>query len=137
MKKPVLITSILVLSLMLTACSHTPGAGDNSAAGGSSNGSSAAASKFDSPFPVISDADQFIKLADDSINYQTASNVAQVAAFYRGEYTDLAERTIVTVEAEEVLNLVFDGSANGRALVIQVANLGEGNFNVNVRYEEV
>ena len=93
---------------------------------------------YDSPFPLPSDVQNFSKLSDEQINYQTSLSMDEVIAFYRAEFTaqGLSERGILTVIEENAFSMVFDGAPNGKPIVLQGFPLDENTTNVNVRYEE-
>lgn len=87
-------------------------------------------------FAELTDAQKQTWLADDHFNYQTKASIGEIADFYRSTYSNLSERTVLTQETAESLNLVLDGDPNG-ALVIQAVQLDESTRNVNVRYEDI
>lgn len=95
--------------------------------------------EYDTLFPLPSDVQNFMQLdaVNDSINFQTSLSLEEVMEFYRQAFTaqGLVERTLLTTFVEgQVFSMVFDGSSNGKALVIQgVAAMGL--TNVNIRYE--
>ena len=74
-----------------------------------------------------------------TIIYQVNMSLADVMAFYRTEYTSLGltERELLTVVSDSTFSIVFDGSPNGMAVVIQGVDLGGGKTNVSIRYEDV
>jgi hypothetical protein len=94
-------------------------------------------SGYDSEFPLPSDVKDFQKLGAGQINYQTGMSLGDVLDFYRQAFTDqgLTERTLLTVVSETTFSVVFDGSANGKMLVVQAVVLDPSSVNVNVRYE--
>jgi len=91
-----------------------------------------------SPFPMLADATNVTKISDESIMYFTKASIDEIKAFYQKELTaqGLTERTILTIAEKGTLNLVFDGSANGKALVIQGTEVN-GSRTVSVRYESI
>lgn len=95
--------------------------------------------EFDTEFPLPEDVDNFIKMPNGGINYQTGMTMDEVIAFYREAFTQkgLTERTLLTVIEETTFSMVFDGSPNGMALVIQGVSYGPTGTNVNIRYEDV
>ena len=100
------------------------------------------AGEYDTDFPLPDDVQNFMQLdpANDSINFQTSLSMDEVIAFYRQafEAQGLTERTILTViEPGASFSMVFDGSSNGRALVIQGVALSPTQTNVNIRFEDV
>jgi hypothetical protein len=94
---------------------------------------------IDTVFPVLDDATNPMGEGGESeLIYQTSSSIEEAAEFYRAELTaqGLTEREIVTVIDESVFSLVFDGSENGKAVVIQGVDLGDM-VNITVRFEEI
>ena len=65
-------------------------------------------------------------------------SLEEAIAFYRQELAarGLVERGALTQITEGVFSFVFDGSPNGRAMVIQGVDLG-GSTNISIRYEDV
>lgn len=61
---------------------------------------------------------------------------AELKTFYRDAFTaqGLTERTILTVEGDWGFSMVFDGAANGLAIVVQSADLGDGTRSISVTY---
>ena len=94
---------------------------------------------YDSPFPLPSDVQNFSMLTAEQINYQTSFSMDEVIAFYRAEFSaqGLSERGILTVIEENAFSMVFDGSPNGKSIVLQGFPLDENTTNVNLRYEEI
>jgi hypothetical protein len=118
MKKYQFVSIILALTFVLTACG---GGGGNS------------------PFPLPKKYDNLMA-TEDSANFQTPNSIDEMVDFYRGEFIDdqgLTERGILTVMTESTVSMVFDGHSDGRAVVLQMVDLGDGNTNVNVRFEDV
>lgn len=91
----------------------------------------------DSPYPMPADVENVMNVAG-TVNFQTSLSLEAVAAFYRQALSaeGYTERTVNTVEDENVVSLVFDGHPSGQALVVQAVSLGEIT-NVNVRLEDV
>lgn len=94
---------------------------------------------FDTDFPLPGDVYSFQKINDDLINYRTGMSMEEVIAFYRQEFAaqGLTERTVVTTINDSAFSLVFDGSPNGKAIVLQGFPVDEQTVNVSVRYEDV
>ncbi len=93
--------------------------------------------EYDSPFPLPNDVQSFMG-TPEMANFQTTLTVDELVEYYRAAFADqgLTERAANTVIDETMFSMVFDGSPNGRAVVIQVVDLGETR-NVNIRYEDV
>ena len=94
---------------------------------------------LDSIFPLPPDVQNFTKLSEEQINYQTSMSLEEVVAFYRKEFSaqGLSEYSVTTVIQEEAFSIVFVGSPNGKEIVVQGVKLDEGTSNVNVRYEDI
>ena len=60
-----------------------------------------------------------------------------MVTFYRFAFPDYAEREILTVVTDASLNLVFDGHASGKTIVIQGFPMGDGTVNVSIRLEAI
>ena len=95
--------------------------------------------EHDTVFPLPDNVQNFTGEGGESmVNFQTNLSLEGVIDFYRQAFTGqgLAEREILTVIEDDAFSMVFDGSANGKALVIQGVDLGE-TTNVNIRFEDV
>ena len=94
--------------------------------------------ELESDFPLPDDVQNFMQLDENSINFQTNLSLEEVVDFYRDIFTaqDLTERKLLTVVEDSVVSMVFDGTPNGMAIVLQCVDLG-GSTNVNLRFEDV
>lgn len=153
MKYSRLILSLVVLSIASLACGlfsggtrtgESPSAPAESGGGGADAGDASTPTPpergdFDTEFPLPSNVENFMKLADGSINYQTSLSIPEVVEFYREAFAaeGYEEREITTVINETTFSIVWDGHPNGKALVVQGVDLGNGTTNVNVRFEDV
>lgn len=92
----------------------------------------------DSVFPIPSGPENFTG-DDNSANFQVDSSIDEMVEFYRTELGDwgLTERTLLTSITAESVSMVFDGHESGKAVVVQMVDLGDGNINVNIRFEDV
>jgi len=90
-------------------------------------------------FPLPPKAKDVMTVGDGMVNYQVKMSLDEVMDFYRTTLTGqgLTEREILTVTSDTTFSMAFDGSANGKAIVIQGVDLGNGQTNVNIRFEEV
>jgi hypothetical protein len=97
-----------------------------------------AVDEIESDFPLPDDIQNLMQLDENSINFQTNLSLDQVVDFYRDAFSaqGLTERKLLTVIEDEVVSMVFDGSPNGMALVLQCVDLG-GSTNINLRFEDV
>lgn len=100
---------------------------------------------IDTEFPMPSgEIRQFTKAANnEQILFITDWTTEELLNFYRKELTEqgLVEREITTTVGDWGFSLVFDGSTNGQALVVQVTDLGQSTADdsrsVAVRYEDI
>ena len=143
MNRKVLFLSLAILFLASLACSLTGGGGDNSGIGGDSpdspSSSPGGTGKYGTEFPLPPKVENFMNLGDDVINYQTPMELTDVVDFYRDEFgkAGYKERPILTVIDDNTFSMVWDGHPDGKAIVVQGVDLGNGNMNVNVRFEDV
>lgn len=100
---------------------------------------SACGGGIDSVFPIPGGAENFTG-DDNSANFQVDSTLDEMVDFYRTELVDdwgLTERTLLTNMTAETVSFVFDGHDSGKAVVVQMVDLGNGTINVNIRFEDV
>jgi hypothetical protein len=90
-------------------------------------------------FPLPPKAKDVMTIGEGMLNYQVKMSMGEVMDFYRTTLTGqgLTEREILTVKSDTTFSMAFDGSANGKAIVIQGVDLGNGQTNVNIRFEDV
>jgi len=93
---------------------------------------------YDTVFPLPDDVQNFTKMGEDMINFQTSLSLEKTVEFYRQAFGDLGltERDILTVIDDAAFSMVFDGWENARAVVIQGVDMS-GSTNVNIRFEDV
>jgi hypothetical protein len=93
-------------------------------------------------FPIPEDAINYSKSptpgVGGSVNFQTELSLTEAIEFYQNQFQEqgLTEREINTAITDSTFNLVFDGSENGLAIVVQGVNLGNQR-NINIRYEKL
>jgi len=119
-------------SLSTPGSTGSDGVGDTpSSPGGSGD--------YDTEFPLPASVENFMKLDDNSINYQTSMELTEVVDFYREAFKSAGyeERDITTVINDTTFSIVWDGHSSGQAIVVQGVDLGNGTTNVNVRLEDV
>lgn len=94
---------------------------------------------YDTEFPLPDDVQNFMKLDENAINYQTSMKLPEVIDFYREAFENAGyeERDITTVINDTTFSIVWDGHPSGQAVVVQGVDLGNGTTNVNVRLEDV
>ncbi|EKD99466.1 MAG: hypothetical protein ACD_22C00253G0008 [uncultured bacterium] len=101
------------------------------------SGGSTKIGKYDTLFPMPSTVQNFTKgESEGQINFSTNLTIKQAEEFYRTELTKmgLTERTINTATTDTTFSMVYDGSENGKQVVVQGVDLG-GKTNVNIRFE--
>jgi hypothetical protein len=94
---------------------------------------------FDTVFPLPDDVQNFDGRGGESqINFQTNLSLDESITFYRQAFAEenLYEREAATVISETVFSMIFDGHGNGKPLVIQGVDLGDGLTNINIRFED-
>jgi hypothetical protein len=80
-----------------------------------------------------------ISFDNGTLNFQVEADFEVVIEYYRKAAlaAALTERELNTVVTNNSASLVFDGHESGKALVIQIVDLGNGKVNVNVRLEDI
>ena len=96
------------------------------------------AAKVETEFPLLPNAENVQDL-QGTITYQSKTSLADAFEFYRKELTDrgLKENSLLTLDEDDMFQFVFEGSANGKQLVVQTLKLDDKTINVTVRYEEL
>jgi hypothetical protein len=154
-RKALLFTALIALLALLTACGGSPPqtetapqpAPATSAPEPASQPETATQSEeppapaatTQTEFPLPEDVTNPIDLGDGAINFQTTLSLPDVVSFYRFAFIGegLVERELLTSVEETTFNLVFDGHASGKAIVVQGVDLGNGTVNVNLRFEDL
>ena len=92
-----------------------------------------------SQFPMTVDAYNIVEVGDGSLIYYTKLPAEDVMQFYRDEYTSrgYTEREDLTLVADEMFSMVFDGDPSGKSVVIQSVDLGDGSRTIAIRLEDV
>lgn len=105
----------------------------------SSSDSTGGSDKADTDFPLPPKVENFMDLGEGGVNYQTSMKLNDVVEFYRDSFERAGydEREITTVVNDTTFSIVWDGHPNGKAIVVQGVDLGNGTINVNVRFEDV
>lgn len=95
-------------------------------------------SGYESEFPLPEDIRDFRKMQEGQINFQTDLSLQEIGEFYRQAFNNqgLRERTLLTLINDAALSMVFEGSANGKLVVVQAVLIDLETRNVNIRYEE-
>lgn len=100
---------------------------------------SSGSKEYDTVFPLPQDVENFTGHGGESqINFQTNLTIEEVIDYYRQAFTkeNLYERDTNTTITDTAFSMIFDGHGNGKALVIQGVDLGNGKTNINIRFEE-
>ena len=94
--------------------------------------------EYDTEFPLSDDVQNFTG-GGEQVNFATSLTVEEAIEFYRSELMEngLTERTLNTAITETTFSMVFDGHENGKAVVVQGVDLGNGTTNINIRFEDV
>ena len=81
----------------------------------------------------------FTDMGNGAINFQAKIGLQDAISFYRDSFGKLGykEREINTAITDSTFSLVFDGHANGKAIVVQGVDLGSGSTNINIRFEDI
>jgi len=124
-KQILLATLLCITPFLLTACTKTSDVNLEK-------------SKIKSEFPVPQDVKNVTNLDNSVINFQTKLGIKESMDFYKSEFTklNLTERTITTSVTDTTFSMVFDGSSNGQAIVVQGVTI-ENNTNISIRYEKI
>jgi len=101
-------------------------------------GSDTAATTYDTIFPLPENVQNFTGSGEE-VNFATSLTKDEAISFYRQafEQMGLTERTSHTNITESTFSMVFDGYENGKAIVIQGVDLGNGTTNINIRFEDI
>ena len=88
---------------------------------------------------MTADAYNVVEVEDGSLVYYTKLSVDEAMQFYRGEYSSqgYTEREDLTIVADGMFSMVFDGDPSGEAVVIQSVDLGDGSRTIAIRLEDV
>lgn len=162
-KRPFLFLAVLVIASLACGLFGGPGGasgGDNPSSPGGTGGSGGSgggenptatsilenvtaepgsSGNYDTEFPLPDNVQNFMKLDENAINYQTSMKIPEVIDFYRAAFENAGyeERDITTVINDTTFSIVWDGHPSGQAVVVQGVDLGNGTTNVNVRLEDV
>ena len=96
-------------------------------------------SPVNSPFPMTADAFNVVEVGNDNLIYYTKLSVEEAMRFYRDEYISqgYTERAELTIVADDMFSMVFDGDPSGKSVVIQSVDLGDGSRTIAIRLEDV
>jgi len=94
---------------------------------------------YDTDFPLPEDVQNFQKVGEQDINYQTSMSIDEIIAFYRQEFSTqgLSEVGVLTHIDDDNFSIVFSGTAHSEDIVVQGVQLDPNTLNENVRYEDV
>jgi hypothetical protein len=125
---------ILTIVLTIFAAGCTPKATNSSQDTSLPNAQETTSSLF-----ALPDDASNITTEPESVNFQSGMTLEEAILMYRDEFINkqgLAERGLVTVVNDTNFSIVFDGSENGMAVVVQGVQLDENSININIRYED-
>jgi hypothetical protein len=90
-------------------------------------------------FPLPENFSQLTDTGSGTVNFQTNLGIEETISFYRQTFSDIGymERTINTAITETTFSIVFDGHDSGQAIIIQGVDLGDGNTNISIRFEDI
>ena len=96
-------------------------------------------STISSQFPMTDDAFNVVEVGDGSLVYYTKLSAEAAMQFYRDEYTSrgYTKRDELTIVADGLFSMVFDGDPSGKSVVIQSVDLGDGSRTIAIRLEDV
>jgi hypothetical protein len=142
MKKNRFIFALVILWIATLACSgNEEPAVPVSPTEGSTISSSTEnqAGEYETEFPMPGDVSNLTDTGNEAINFQTSTSLEDAIVFYRAEFSKAGyvERDINTAITETTFSMVFDGHANGKAIVIQGVDLGDGSTNISIRFEDI
>ena len=91
-----------------------------------------------SEFPVPDGAKNLINMAGVT-NFQVEMTLKDAMVFYQEALTKqgLKENKILNVTSESTFSMVYNGSSNGKSVVVQGVDLGSGMINISIRYEDI
>lgn len=94
---------------------------------------------YDSPFPLPESLSNFLIMENGSTNFQTKMSLKEAISFYQQKLSEegFSERAVLHGETETTFSMVFAGAPNGKSVVVQGVDLGNGMININIRYEDV
>lgn len=90
------------------------------------------------PMPQIGTISN-IQFENGQLNFQVEATFETVLDYYRKAAlaAALSERELNTSITDTTASLIFDGHESGKALVLQIVDLGNGQVNVNIRLEDL
>jgi len=120
MKKLVILSLLLSVSILLTGCIKKSGGSTKSA------------------YPLPNSVKNLTETGENGVNFQSKLSLNEVESFYREKLVEigLTERTLLTAKTDTTLSFVFDGHSSEMALVVQVVKMDSGT-NVNIRLEDL
>lgn len=91
--------------------------------------------KTEFPLP---DGAKILTTKNGTVTAQINMSINDLVAFYRQEWIDgqgLKEDNLLTIINDTSFSLVFNGSANGKKIVLQGTDFGDGSIAFSIRYE--
>ena len=146
-RKMRVIVTLMVILLVILACSFIPGAKTENkipppSATQNDQASEPSAAKTDpssnekSSFPLPPNT-KIISNQSDTVIGQDKLDITEIVSFYRSEFSKsgLKEDNILTTINKTSFSIVFKGSANGKNIVVQGTDIGDGSVTFSIRYE--
>jgi hypothetical protein len=139
---------LLIAAFTLEACAVFGGGGTDQSALGTPTPIPTAASGYSSggkignhasQFPIPTDVYNYMVLNSDTLNFNTSLNFDEIIAFYTKEFGNAGYtiRESATEINDVNFTVIWDGHDSGRAIVVQGLNLGNGSYNIIVRFDDV
>jgi hypothetical protein len=75
---------------------------------------------------------------NDTLTAEVSISIKDLVSFYRQKWVvekGLKEDNQLTIINDSTFSLVFNGSSNGKSVVLQGADIGDGNIAFSIRYE--
>jgi len=137
--RAIIFLAILVAASLACGLFGSGSEGSQESVPSSSESTGDSSDKVDTDFPLPPKVENFMDLGEGGVNYQTSMKLNDVVEFYRDAFESAGydERKITTVVNDTTFSIVWDGHPNGKAIVVQGVDLGNGTINVNVRFEDV
>jgi len=94
---------------------------------------------YDTEFPLPEDFQNFQKISEHNITYQTNMSIDEILTFYRQELgmQGFSEFEILTQINPDNFSIVFSPALGGTEIVVQGVQLDSNILNVNIRNEDV
>ena len=90
-------------------------------------------------FPIPTDVYNYMVLNENTLNFNTSLDFNEIIDFYREQFdkAGYTERTSDTEINDINFTVIWDGHDSGRAIVVQGLDLGNGSYNIIVKFEDL